>query len=86
MYLPYIEWKTLYFTYSTNILVRLLIVNMKNSLTPQIRKFATPLLSIRVNATPSSGTSPLAPYKEVPPRVTSVCYFWEGLKPETLEE
>ena len=33
---------TLLFTYSTNILVRLLTVNMNNSLTPKIRKFATP--------------------------------------------
>ena len=30
---------TLLFSYSTNILVRLLAVNMKNGLTPKIRKF-----------------------------------------------
>ena len=35
MYLPYIEWRTFYlvYNYSTNILVRLLTVNMKNCLT-----------------------------------------------------
>ena len=68
---------TLLFTYSTNILVRLLTgrVNMTNSLTPKIRKCATPLKmqphysrqSSREKATPSSGTSPLASYKEVSP-------------------
>ena len=47
---------TLLLTYSANILVRLLTVNMKNCPTPKIRKCATP----------SSGTSPLASYKEVP--------------------
>ena len=41
---------TLLFTYSTNILVRLLKVNMKNFLTPKMRN------SIE-KASPSSGTS-----------------------------
>ena len=71
--------KTLLFTYSTNILVRLLTVNMKNCLTPKNPKMCDPILvtllkmrphysqSSRENATPSSGTSPLASYKEVPP-------------------
>ena len=70
---------TLLFTNSTSILVRLLTVNMNNFLTPKIRKCATPFLWTllkmrphysqfsRENATPSSGTSQLASYKEVPP-------------------
>ena len=39
-----INWmkNTLLFTYSTNILIRLLTVNMNSSLTPKIRKCATP--------------------------------------------
>ena len=69
----------LLFIYSTNILVRLLTVNMKNFLTPQNPKMCDPILvtllkmrphysqSSRENATPSSGTFPLASYKEVPP-------------------
>ena len=68
---------TLLFTYSTNILVRLLTVNMKNCLTPKNPKMCDPILvtllkmrphysqSSRENATPSSGTSPLASDKEV---------------------
>ena len=63
---------TLLFTYSTNILVRLLTVNMKNSYHQNPKKcdpiLVTPLKmpphysqqSSRKNATPSSGTSPLA--------------------------
>ena len=69
---------TLLFICSTNILVRLLTVNMKNCLTPKNPKMCDPILvtlskmrphysqSSRENATPSSGTSPLASYKEVP--------------------
>ena len=53
------------FIYSTNILVRLLTVNMKNCLTPKNPKMYSQ--SSRENVTPSSGTSPLAYYKEVPP-------------------
>ena len=65
--------------YSTNILVRLLTGNMKNCLTPKNPKMCDPILvtlskmrphhrqSIRENATPSSGSSPLASYREVPP-------------------
>ena len=65
--------------YSTNILVRLLTVNIKNFLTPKNPKMCDPILvtvlkrrphysqSSRENATPSSGTFPLASYKEVPP-------------------
>ena len=80
---------TLLFTYSTNILVRLLTVNLNNSLTPKI---CDPILvtllkmqsrysqSSRENATPSSGTSHLASYKEVlappPPGCpnTTICF------------
>ena len=40
--LPYWMKNTLLFTYCTNILVRLLTVNMNNSLNPKIRKCATP--------------------------------------------
>ena len=67
---------TLLFTYNTNILVRLLTGNMKNCLTPKIRKCALVTLlkmrphysqSNRENATLSGGTSQLASYKEVTP-------------------
>ena len=77
----FLDWmkNTLLFICSTNILVRLLTVNMKNCLTPKNPKMCDPILvtllkmrphysqSSRENATPSSGTSPLASYKEVPP-------------------
>ena len=80
---------TLLFIYSTNILVRLLTVNMKNFLTPQNPKMCDPILvtllkmrphysqSSRENATPSSGTSPLASYKEVlpPPRANHLTIY-----------
>ena len=68
---------TLLFTYSGNVLVRLLTVNMKNCLTPKNPKMCHPirvtLLKFRPlysqssceNATPSSGTFLLASYKEV---------------------
>ena len=64
---------------STNILVRLLTVNMKNCLTPENPKMCDPILvtllkmrpnfsqSSRENAAPSRVTSSLASYKEVPP-------------------
>ena len=67
------------FTYSTNILVRLLTVNLKNFFYLKNPKMCDPILvtplkmrphysqSRRENATPSSGASPLASYKEVPP-------------------
>ena len=66
------------FHLQTNILVRLLTVNIKNCLIPKIRKchpILVTLLKMRPhqsqssseNATPSSGTSPLASYKEVSP-------------------
>ena len=63
---------------STNILVRLLTVNMKNCFTQKKSENVRPhssnsienrphySQSSRENATPSSGTSPLASYKEVP--------------------
>ena len=75
-----IEWRTLNFSHGlqTNILVRLLSAIVKNVLTPKIRMCDPILLSLlkmrlhfcqssRENATPSSGTSPLASYKEVAP-------------------
>ena len=70
----------LLFIYTTNILVRLLTVNMKNFSTPKIRKCETPFQYpdwkcdpiivkpvVIENAAPSSGTSPLPPFKEFPP-------------------
>ena len=54
---------TLLFIYSTNILIRLLTVNTKNFLTPKNLKMYDPIIVTPVNcenATPSSGTSPLA--------------------------
>ena len=71
------------FSYSTNILLLLLTVDMKNCLTPKYPKMCDPILvtllkmrphysqSSRENATPSSGTSPLASYKKVPPSPSS---------------
>ena len=70
---------TLLFICSTNILVRLLTVNMKNCLTPKNPKMCDPILvtllkmrphdsqSSRENVTPSCGTSTLASRSEVPP-------------------
>ena len=67
---------TLLFICSTNILVRLLTVNMKNCLTPNNPKMCDPIVvtllkmrphnsqSGRENATSSSDTSPLASYKK----------------------
>ena len=67
---------TLLFICSTNILVRLLTVNMKNCLTPNNPKMCDPIVvtllkmrphnsqSGRENATPSSDTSPLASCKK----------------------
>ena len=72
----------LLFLYSTNILVRLLTVNMKNFFTPKNLKMYDPILvtlltmrphysqSSRENATPSCGASQLASYNEVPPPPT----------------
>ena len=59
---------TLLFTYSTNILVRLLTVNMENCLAKSRIYKMRPYYgqSSRENATPSSSTSPLASYEEVP--------------------
>ena len=70
---------TLLFIYSTNIPVCLLTMNMMNCLTPKIQKMRVdPILvtllkmrphysqSTHENATPSSGKSPLASYKEEP--------------------
>ena len=67
------------FTYSTNIVVRLLTVHVKNFIYPKNTKMCHPILvtplkmrphysqSRGENATPPSGASPLASYKEVPP-------------------
>ena len=57
-------------TYSKNILVRLLTVNMKNCLTQEsknVRPLQVTLLKMRPHYSQSSGTSPLASYKKVPP-------------------
>ena len=74
--------RTLYFSSTvTNILVRFLTVNLNNCLAPNksenVRPHSSnsiekgdPIIvsqSSRENATPSSGTSPLASYKEVSP-------------------
>ena len=60
---------SLLFTYNTNILVRFLTVNMKNFLSPilvtLLKMQSHYSQSRRENATPSSGTTPLAPYKDV---------------------
>ena len=61
---------TLLFTYSTNILIRLLTVNMRNCDSILVTLLKMPPHYIQFsceNATPSSGTSPLASYKEAPP-------------------
>ena len=77
----FLSWmkNTLLFIYSTNILVILFTVIMKNCLTPQNPEMCDPILvtllkmrphysqSSRENATPSSGSFPLVSYKEVPP-------------------
>ena len=62
------------FICSTNILVRLLTINKKNSLTPKIAKMCDPILVTLENVT--SGTSPLASYKAVtPPPPTHGSFF-----------
>ena len=71
----WIEWRTLYFSSAAQ---TFWYVNMKNSLTPKSQKMFDSILvtllktrphysqSSLENATPSSGTSPLASYKAVP--------------------
>ena len=71
----FLDWmkNTLLFAYSTNILVHLLTVNMKNCLTP-IKKSENVLPhsnNSSENATPSSCTFPLTSYKEVHPHPLS---------------
>ena len=57
-----------------HILVRLLTINKKNSLTPKIPKMCDPILVTLENVT--SGTSPLASYKAVtPPPPTHGSFF-----------
>ena len=77
----FLDWmkNTLLFICSTNILVSLLTDYMKNCLTPTNPKMCDPIQvtllkmlphysqSSREKVTPSSGTSPLASYQEVPP-------------------
>ena len=77
----FLEYRTLHF--SSTVLVCLLTVNMKNCLTSKNPKMCHPILvtllkmrphysqSSRENATPSSGTSPVASYKEVPPGINN---------------
>ena len=62
------------FICSTNILVRLLTINKKNSLTPKIAKMCDPILVTLENVT--SGTSPLAAYKAVTPPPPTHCSFF----------
>ena len=86
----FLDWmrNSLLFICGTNILVHLLTLNMKNCLTLKNPKLCDPIQVIRLkmrphysqssreNATPSSGTSPWASYKEVPlplPRQNTVC-------------
>ena len=82
----FLDWmkNTLLFINTTNLLVRLLTVNMKNCLTPKNPKMCNPILVTLMkmrphysqfsheNATQSGGTSPLASYKEVPPPTPGV--------------
>ena len=111
----FLDWmkNTLLLIYRTNILVRLLTVNMKNCLTPTNLKMCDPIQltllkmrphygqSSRENATPSSGTSPLASYKEVPPPPAHgdnysyllylcaclwVCLLWRNKSPFACKE
>ena len=78
MYLPYIEWRTLYFSPTVQTFwYCLLTVNIWRTVLPQksenvwfhcsnSTENATPLWSIHCEkVTPSSSTSPLASYKEV---------------------
>ena len=88
-----LDWikNTLLLIYSTNILVPLLTLNMKNCLTPENPKMGGPILVIllkmrphysqpsRENVTPSSGTSPLASYQR---KYTSVGFSF--LAPDWL--
>ena len=86
---------TLLFTYSTNILARLLTVNVKNFFYPKNPKMCDAILvtllkmqrhysqSSRENATPSSGTSPLASYKEVPPPALYYLFWKDHLVVKT---
>ena len=73
---------TLLFTYSTNILLCLLTVNMKNCLTPKFKMRPHYSHTSHENVTPSSGTSPLASYKEAPPprqyiyQIKSSIFLW----------
>ena len=65
----FLNWikNTLLFTYSTNILVRLLTVNVKTFITQKSENvWPDYSQSSRENATPSSGTSPSASCKELP--------------------
>ena len=70
----------LLFTYSKNILVRLLTVNMKNCLTQEsknVRPLQVTLLKMRPHYSQSSGTSPLASYKKVAPPLPPPITPWE---------
>ena len=57
------------FPYSTNILLRMLTGKYEELSYPKNQKMCDLVIvtSSREKATPSSGTSPLASYKEVPP-------------------
>ena len=77
----FLNWikNNLLFTYSTNILVRLLTVKNKHCITPKKSENVRPhhSHSSRDNATPSSDTSPLASCKEElppPPGNVRLCF------------
>ena len=55
---------------------------------PPNQKICDPIIVNPCKCDPIKRHIPISPLKgsAPPPRVTSVCYFWEGLKPETLEE
>ena len=75
MYLPYIEWRTLYFsptvqsgTFAYRYMKNSLHLTMCDPILVTLLKMRPhKSQSSRENATPSKGTSPLASYKGVPP-------------------
>ena len=81
MYLPYIEWRTLYFsptvqsgTFAYRYMKNSLHLTMCDPILVTLLKMRPhKSQSSRENATPSKGTSPLASYKGVPPPPPGVC-------------
>ena len=68
MYLPYIEWRKHYFSPTPEELSYPKNQKMCDPILVTLLKMRANSQSSRKNVTPSSGTSPLASYKEVPPR------------------